>query len=237
MRRKILLVLGVICLLAVGAVVWINKFLLANFISVKNIVCKTQYGPCGQQDVKLASRFVGRNLFLVTSAEVDEILAQNFRNNKVYVNKVFPQTLSLFVEKRKGFVAVGKPSLGNGVFLVDSEGIVLSHEENSALPVIVLSDDVANLVVGEKVSQDLLNAGKTLRLVSLAQKANKAKLSKDALIVDLMWDLNTINVIFPLEGDSKVVVGALQLILTQAKMDGKIPKAIDLQYKNPVLKY
>ncbi|MBI2590607.1 MAG: hypothetical protein HYW33_01870 [Candidatus Blackburnbacteria bacterium] len=216
---------------------FLARFPLANFVTVDNIVCKTQYGPCDQQDLELASRFIGKNLFLVTSAEVGEMLSGSFKNNKVFVSKYFPDTLSLVIEKRKGFVAVSKPDVGSGFFLVSSDGTALSYEESSALPKLVLSEEVAMPVVGGKVDQDLINAGKTLSLLRLGQNVSTADFSKEGLAVSINWDSSSISVTFPANGDPELLTGALQLILSQAKMDGKIPKVIDLRYKNPVLRY
>lgn len=244
--RRAPLILGALAVLLVGAVVWVkkdnvrstlSKFPLANFVLIKNINCKTQYGPCDEQDIKLASRFIGKNLFLVTSKDVGETLVGSFRNNKVFVNKFFPSTLSLVIEKRKGFMALSKPSVGSGVFLVASDGTALSYEESSALTTIVLSEEIATPVVGEKVGQDLISAGKTLSLLRLGQNIETANFSKEGMIVKIKWDLSSISVVFPLSGDPSLLVGALQLILSQAKIDGKIPKVVDLRFKNPVLGY
>lgn len=240
-----LCLLVALLLLLTAFVVWwkweqittsVAKSIPAQFLAIRAVRCKTQYGPCEEQDVALASRFVGENVFLVSHSDIEETVSQNFKNRKVFVHTFFPYTLSLVIEKRKASVAIGKENIPSGVFLISNDGMTLAFEPDSALPQVIVSEDVPTPVVGQAVSGELIEAGNILALLSKVQRIVKTTFRNGTLTAEIISG-QTITVLFPLDRDAQVIVGALQLILEQAKMKNKIPRVIDLRYKNPVLIY
>lgn len=210
---------------------------LSQLLVIKTVDCKTQYGPCENEDIQLASRFVGKNIFLVSDLVVGETLQANFKNNRVFVHRQLLHTLSLVIEKRKAALAIRKEKLTRGLFLISSDGMTLAFDNaRSALPTVNLSEDYPTPVVGEKVSAEIASASKILGLVKKVENIFDGQLDKEGLSVTISLGKN-VKVIFPKDGNPQVLVGALQLILEQAKMKNKIPEVIDLRYKNPVLRY
>ncbi|MDP3954862.1 MAG: hypothetical protein Q8Q15_00675 [bacterium] len=63
--------------------------------------------------------------------------------------------------------------------------------------------------------------------------------AKDLKISEDMAEANVsgVKVLFNLEGDVQEQVVSLQFILSRAKMDGKLPKVIDLRFAKPVVSY
>ena len=224
-----------------------NLFLLAatllklfptGWFAVKDIHCKSQYGPCDGQDINYAQGFMGQNIFFVSTKRVEEELEQNFKNERTYVIKVLPNTLDIVVEKRKTTFGLSRQSANaRGVFLVSKAGTILSFETDSALPVLTLGQDYETPVVGKTIGETVKGAGRILDLVRHVQTIKKSKLDKTDLWVTISQGSTNVDAIFNVENDPQVQVGALQLILEKAKMDNKIPGVIDLRFKNPVLKY
>ena len=65
-------------------------------------------------------------------------------------------------------------------------------------------------------------------------QVNVGNIENDSLLVDIT---PKVRVIFPLEGDYKVLLGGLRLIYTKITTDySGIYSQIDMRYKNPVLR-
>lgn len=201
-----------------------------TLIRVASVHCKTQYGPCTQDEEKRLENLVGQDFFQLDTVLVAiKISESDFRIKQALVEKVFPNSLSVILEKRKAVVGI---AVENGVFLVDSEGMVIALEKTSTLP--VLYGLKSDMVVGERASQEVVNAARILSLVNKAQGANTAYLERDRVRVSLAKDISSY---FSLDADVEARVGALQLILSRIRMDEKLPKTIDLRYSKPILKY
>ncbi len=208
-------------------------FLKSPLFAVNTINCKTQYSLCSDTDQKLLDSFKGQNLIFLKTHDVEAKITQSFANRKIVVQKSFPGTLSVFLERRKPYVAIRVADSPDGVFLVDNEGVIVEYSKTSSLPAIITSEK-SPLVVGESVDSNTLQAIKIMQLVYKSQKAT------EGLLHDAQLDIKLSDgalAIFPLDRDPQVSVGALQLITARIRIDGKVPKSIDLRYSNPVLSY
>lgn len=211
---------------------------LLTLIRVAGVYCKTQYGPCTQEEEKRLENLVGQDfLRLDTVLVATKISESDFRIRRALVEKVFPNSLNVILEKRKAIVGI---AVENGVFLIDGEGMVIALEKTGTLP--VLYGLKSDMVVGERASQEVVNAARILSLVNKAQGANTAYLERDSVRVILANDISSYDEVssfayFSLDSDVESRVGALQLILSHIRMDEKLPKTIDLRYSKPVLRY
>ncbi|MDO8503154.1 MAG: hypothetical protein Q7S60_00540 [bacterium] len=229
--RKWVWVLAILFLL-IGA----PLILLRGSISTIDMIrCKTQYAPCDETDEGKLKEFYGQNLFLLSGRRVESRMKADFQNRSVSVQKVFPKELVVILDKRKPFVALEKEGLA-GVFLLDQDGVVVSFVNKSSLPILVLWKD-ANLTIGEMVEEKIKQAALLLFMTNRTQQGNVGDYEnqKDDFFTVLLP--NNVKVYFPLGRDPSVSIGALQLILTRSRIDGKIPGSIDLRYSNPVLRY
>ena len=88
--------------------------------------------------------------------------------------------------------------------------------------------------VGETVSTHDLFALNLILGVNEMYQVLYGTITNDALVVDIP---PSVRVIFPLEGDSEVLLGGLRLIYAKVTADylGTYSQ-IDMRYKNPVLK-
>lgn len=210
-------------------------FLLkSQLFSVDRVVCKTQYGPCDKEDEERVSFARGENLFLTSPQKIKNNLVSNFSNKEISIQKIFPNTIEVVIEKRKAVLGVASKNLSDrGVFLLDRDGVVLELVRETALPMIIL-DQESGLIVGGEVGKDVKRAAAIMTLVYTGEKANRAELNSDSLILFLQ---DGTSVQFPLDKDPEIIVGALQLIIARSKIEGRLPKSIDLRYSNPILKY
>ncbi|OGY12665.1 MAG: hypothetical protein A3F61_02865 [Candidatus Blackburnbacteria bacterium RIFCSPHIGHO2_12_FULL_41_13b] len=226
LKSKIVWVLGflILCFLFV-------VFLQSPFFAIKNVHCKTQYGPCSKLDEEQFASPLGENFFFYNTQALAESLKKTFLNRTVYVEKVFPGHLSVSIEKRKAIVVI-KLSEGQDLYLVDIDGEVIDRVAQSFLPTLTLKD--GKLEVGQRLNEENLQAAKIFHLVFKADNIRQAKVEDKKLVVQTG---DAITVYFPINRDPQALVGALQLILTRSRIEGKLPKLIDLRYSKPILKY
>lgn len=209
--------------------------LKGDFFKIGKIDCRTQYGPCSERDLKTLEAFQEKNLFLLPETDVRKNLTENFLNRQISIQKIFPNRLRVVIEKRKSAVAlVQSPIADMGFFLLDQDGVVVEVVKETVLPLLTLPVRDENIELGKEVGQEIKKAVKILSLVYSLRKTKEAKLESDFLYIK---DLDDIEILLPLGKDPEVLVGALQLIITQSRIEGSLPKSIDLRYSNPVLKY
>lgn len=219
-------------LLAAAGVFFVFKTALPDPFLISDVDCKTQYGPCGDKDLEKLESYKGANLFLIDTNKIAGRLLSDFGNSRVYVYRVFPARLAATIAKKRAFVAFARAGELD-TFLVSADGTVLSLEANSPLPTIY-TDSQAKIVVGAKVDKQAVTAAKIVYLAYKTYGASGGQLAGETLTIQLP-DRTT--VYFPLQAEPEVLIGALQLIRNESKMQEKLPRVIDLRYSNPVLRY
>lgn len=224
------LVIGFLLVLLLGGA----YLLKSGYFAIKTIDCKTQYGDCSDSDNKVFAGFIGKNLFLLSTEEGRNTGEKEYVNRKVLVQRVFPSTLKIIIEKRRAVVALISEDPRTPRILVDQEGTVLDETNDGILPTITVRKTIKDVYLGQKVEQSVVNAAQTLYLVSKVQNIKNGILESDRLTINLN-EGTVVN--FALDRDPQVLVGALQLIESRSRIDGKLPKLIDLRYIKPVLIY
>lgn len=208
--------------------------LRTSFVAVKNIDCKTQYGPCSEFDNKALDILLGKNLFFLSAEKIKKELLRNPTTEDVSVQKVFPNKVEIIVKQRKPNIVIAQEGFEErGVFVVNREGVILEFAKNSPLPTLVITQRDEDWAVGAKVNDKVIQASNILTLLHQAQRANRAKLENNYIVVNIEES----NVYFPLDKEADVLVGALQLLMSRSRIEGRLPKVVDLRYSNPVLKY
>ena len=154
-------------------------------------------------------------------------------NRKVVVQRVFPETLVLILDKRKSMVAL-KVLNSESLLLLDKDGVVLEFVENSSLPTITVQEQILGLSIGQKLENKFTNAAMVFYLTYKTQGIKGSVLAQKTLRFELS---DGPVVLYSLDKDPQTSVGALQLILSRSRIEGKLPKIIDLQYSKPVVRY
>jgi len=217
-------------ILLVGLIVATPRLIL-----IKHISCQSQYGNCFDDLEEKLKKAEGKNL-REAKKEIEDILKNDLSLSDYSTQFKIPDTLKISLLEDKPKFAL--KSLSKNVYgLVDKEGLVLKIEDNTTLPYVEIEDSFPN--VGEKVSEKELFALKIISGVFSLYQIDKGKIQNESLLIELK---NGIKVIFPLEGDKDVLLGALTVILNRLNEDAKELKInkvvyeIDLRFKNPVLR-
>jgi len=214
--------------LALAIIILIFLFSWPFFLKV-TIKCQSQYGKCDSEINKSLSIYNGKSLFNAKKG-VDSSLKTNYLISGHSLQFKLPDILMVNVLIKKPVFAL-QDSSGHEV-LVSIDGEVLSAGANSALPTVKISQEVP--MPGQNVGQTNLFTLKIISGVFEMYGVGIGAIQNDSLVVDLPAQ---IRVIFPLEGDSQTLLGALKLIYTKTQGDlaGKFSQ-IDLRYVNPVLR-
>ena len=197
-------------------------FVLRN-IKVQKITCESQYGKCSTDILVGISKLQNTNIFNARSG-VYKLLKDSPIINNYSVNFIPPLNLAIYVLEKKPIVAF---VLKDGSFAeVDKEGNVIGNVRQTTLPKIT-SIELSN--------EQRMYAANLISKLYLFYKVNSAKITQDGIEVG---GINGKSVIFPLSGDSDVLLGALNLIISRlpSVKEASTIGTIDLRFKNPVLR-
>lgn len=208
---------------------------IPDFIAVRSVDCKSQFGTCSEQ---IFTSFSGTSDLSLRQSKkkLNEALGNNILVSDYRISFKFPDKIEVVVvEKRPRFALLNKTN--NNFALVDYDGKILSIKDESNLPTVESEGKLGN--VGEMVSSQQLFSLKLAYDINYVYKVKRIVLDTDHLIVELD---SLPEIIFPLEGDRKLLVGKLNFILTSLKNDqtsglaASQIKQIDLRFKNPVIR-
>ena len=203
-------------------------FFLPKFLRVGKISCESQFGPCSQilltQIEMIQNERLGQ-----ARARLKEILSKEILVKEFCIHYQFPRNLEVSTIERKAKFTLKNKSEKSLAF-VDEEGYIVSIDESSNLPRIIISESAGN--VGEKIQDKQLFALEILNELFASNQIKEGEIENGILIVRL----DDIIVRFPLEGDKGVLITSLNLVLNKYRELGEMPKEIDLRYKNPVIK-
>jgi len=211
-------------LVAVGVV-----FCWPFFLKV-GIKCQSQYGECSPEVLKDLAPFNGKNL---TSARkgITKSLNNNYLVSSFSLQFKLPNVISVQILAKKPVFALFNRELNLAV-LIDAQGETLSTATETSLPRVVINQGLPK--PGGMIGPNYLSALKLIGGVFEMYQVDTGQIQNNSLTVDLPGN---IRVIFPLEGDTDALLGALKLIYAKTQGDwlGKFSQ-IDLRYKNPVLR-
>jgi hypothetical protein len=193
--------------------------------------CKSQYGACPQQVVDKINRFNGKSLFIARNG-ITKILKNDYQVSDFSLQFKLPATLHTELIIKKAAIAMGNGA-GGPLILVDKDGTVISTASESALPILSVSGDLAK--VGQNVGTTDLFAINIAEGVFEMYQIRNFSIQDGSLLVELPGQ---IRVIFPLDGDTAILLGSLRLIYSKIQADGNPLgySQIDLRFKNPVLR-
>ena len=228
--RKILFVLFIVFVLA-------GIFLAPRFINISQIECKSQFGKCNKALEEKLVKTIQDDMYSVKSS-INIILGDDVTIEAFTIKFQLPDKLIVDVLEQKGLFAL-KSIKQDVYYLIDKNGVVVSIQENSNLPTVEVEEVIYN--VGDTINNNHKFALDLILDLFYTYKISKGEVEENSLYIVLE---NGDLVIFPLEGDSKVLLGSLSLIISRLKdevKDSKIEIAdqiieIDLRYNNPVVK-
>lgn len=225
--KKVLQTLAII-------VIPISLLAVPFFIKV-NVTCKTQFGDCPDEIKSELQNANGKSLRSAKRSGTKILKDNNLVTNFSSQFKL-PNQLKFDVIIKKPMFALINSDLSESA-LVDSAGYVLQVVKKTQLPHVKTSELPPP---GSFVSDKELFALKIILGVSSSFGVNFGEMDSDSLVVELPIP---IEVIFPLEGDTEVLLGSLRLIYSRIENPSKDGqnvtngfKQLDLRFKNPVLR-
>ncbi len=217
-------------LIFVSVVTFIGLFLFLPFIIKVKAECLTQYGACPEEIVKLVAQNNGKSLVAAKNG-VKKNLKNNLLVSDFSTQFKLPNVLLVNILLKKPAFVLKNDT--NQSISVDEDGRVLGSVTNTSLPTVLFSGNLKK--IGEKIDADQLFALKLMRGVNDMYQINSGVITDNSLVVELP---SSIKVIFPLDGDTQVLLGSLRLVygkIEAGDQKGKF-KEIDLRFKNPVLR-
>lgn len=218
-------------LIYLGLILIVIIFFISSLLIKVRIDCKSQYGECPGQILDKLNYYNGKSLFSAKNG-IKKILRLEFLVSDFSLQFKLPNILHTEILVKKASAAFRNQ--GNGtIILVDNDGKILSTSQDSALPIITTEENLPG--IGQNISSTNLFALKLAGGIFQMYQIRESKIQEDSLLVELPGQ---IRVIFPLDGDSEILLGSLRLIYSKVKEDGNLAgySQIDLRFKNPVLR-
>lgn len=201
------------------------------------IECKNQYGECTESISQDLKKIEGTRL-LGAKGRIKKTLFENFLIKNYSIQFQLPVGFVVHLVERKAKFALENTQEGK-IAVIDNDGTVLTLGDSTTLPKISIVHPLPEpgMAVG---NQDFFALKIFGDIVSL-YKVKEAHLTDQGLNIVLS---DGTQVMFPLEGEKKVLVGSLNFIMNQLKSEESdstiVTKDestyIDLRFKNPVIK-
>lgn len=233
-----------------------------NLLGVSRIEVQSNDLGCVSQDMikqKLAK--VKRNVFEIDENKIYKDLSSRYPCIKnIRAQYLFPGIMKVNIESRTPLVKVAKieaeetptlsnfsqreassaallnwsfPDLGNQPALItDSAGHIFREGEDQGLPVLFVPDD--NLKVGFIFDKDTFEIISDIfvKLEKMEVTISRAKRVGNLLLVE-----SDKKFAFSLSKDISRQLASLQLILQEAKINGRAMEIVDLRFDKPVVVY
>jgi len=206
-----------------------------RLIVIREIVCKSQFGPCNEIVNYNLNQFTETKM-KDTNKLINDYLSKNVLVGDYKSEYMFPDKLVVNVIENKPNYAlkVGKQKY----LLVDSEGYIITSQESTNLPFV---DGNTEKTIAEKIEDSNFFALELVYLMYDSIEFSEARIIESRLEIALD---SGILVLFPLNGDKKLLAGSLSLILSRLNQeegetrieDVQEVKIIDLRFNNPVIK-
>lgn len=211
-------------------------FFNSPLFRIKKIECYKLDFPCSLKENEFFTPLIGKSIFFTSIGHRGkEIKKANFKIKKIKIKKILPDKIRIEIIPR---VAIANLTADKkDFFIVDEEGFIFEKQRQplANLP-LVLFDEKFTLSTG------VFFKGKVENILELILTL-KRKLINSSFIeltgidgITLVLDSKTIATISARKNYSEQL-DSLQLILSRSKIEGKLPKKIDLRFEKPVVVY
>lgn len=226
MNKKILAGMLIVTIIS------ILVFLVAKKYTLAKIECTTPNDVCPSWMMVELKRFENENMFLAIG-NVNNYLTKEKNIRKYTYQLKFPSSIEIKVVLRRPVFSM---KTNDKYVLIDKDGYAISIQSESSFPVITGFPNTPD--VNERAPKKAMYAFEILRNLNYLYQINEINFTNNSIRANVLDK----SVIFPADGDSKLAIGALELIINQLntsdqtyKID-RVISTIDLRYKNPVLR-
>lgn len=219
-------------ILGIFSIIFVFCFLIIlPFLIKVKVDCKSQYGICPQQISDKLAPVDGKSLFSARKT-IKDILKTEFIVSDYSLQYKIPNILRIDLLVKKPVITFKNAKSGSYV-LVDADGKVLSSATDSALPVVNTTRELPK--EGQNIGNEELFALNLATGVYQMYQVREFLLQETSLLVELP---GRFKVIFPLDGDTRILLGALRLIYSKIQGEGNPSgfSQVDLRFTNPVLR-
>lgn len=213
--------------------IFFTPTVILKTIKIEKVNCQTQYGNCSDELNSLLNLTVTRDLKF-SREYIADVLVNDLSVNDFLIKYRMPSTIDVELNLKKPTTAIKDV---NGLYyLVDKEGLIVAVTDETNLP--YLSSQETEYKVGSQLSAKNEFAVNIYQYLIYLFSIKEAKIEQDRLVA--LTD-EGVKVIFPLEGEAKVLIGSLRLIFSRLN-DGAEGirmndiSEIDLRYKNAILR-
>ena len=223
-----------LALTAITGLTVIIVLVKSNALIIKNVECFTQFGSCQISFTQKAQFLIGRPIYLpLPKQQIAQELSGDPTVSEVAVYRRLPDTAVLGVTLRRPVAAVlGTSTVAGQIGVVDDQGMVFNTTDRTGLPVMTVAEDVK---VGTKLAPLQISAAKLLaRVSSILQIPVKGYIQGTNLVIALP---NSSQLILDAKGGNSNWEASLQAIWARSKIDGKIPRKIDLRFASPAVSF
>jgi cell division septal protein FtsQ len=211
-------------------------FIVPRTLKIKNIICKNDSGDCSQRLIDEISG--AKDLSLVNSQKfLGDLLAKDIYIKNFRIHFTLPANLLVTVSERKALIALQNKS-DSQIAEVSNEGFVLNIVDATKLRKVIISFQLPP--IGTQLDTKINFALNLVERLSDSYKIGSSQILENYLDVELD---RGISVLFPLEGDSNLLLGSFVVIYGQlnnnpasSKIDISNIKYIDLRFDKPVLR-
>ena len=206
----------------------LSLFILASLFyfgtsKIEDIECQINKTPCSEEHEQGFSEFLGQYFFLLSPAKkIKEIKASYSHWEKIRVKKVPFNKILVEITTRQPVACL---LVKDKIFLLDKEAVIVKEiDVNPGLP------EIETEKFKEEEVKKALEAVHFLNQYSLACK--RIKIEGQNLILFFPE-----TEVFLLTEELSFKIASLQMILSQGRLDEKLPKTIDLRFAKPVITY
>lgn len=191
---------------------------------IERIHCQINKTPCSEKIEKEFEEFLGQNFFLANpKTKIRELKVSAPHWEKIEVKKIPFNKILVEITTRQPIACL---IVGEKTFLLDEEGVVVKESDlNPGLPEIE----------AEKFNKEEVKTA-IEAIILLSQYSLTFKRIKIMNQGNLVLFLPETEVFLP-KKELPSKIASLQMILNRAKIEGKLPKKIDLRFKKPVITY
>jgi cell division septal protein FtsQ len=214
----------------------VRRFLLSFFLlfcisgvlvyfgrsKVEKIECFINETVCDEELVNEFAEFYGQNFFLVNPARKERLLENTYPQwEKVQIKKIPFHKLLVEIKTRQPVACL---KIADKIFLLDKEAVMMGGIKSNP-----------GLLVIETETFNQEEAKKALEAAFLAEQyslpVERVRIEEPEKLIFLFPETEAV---LPLENQSSKIA-SLQMILSTAKIKGKLPAKIDLRFEKPVI--
>ena len=201
---------------------------------IKKIECLRLDFPCSLKESEFFTPLIGKSIFFTSVGSCEEELkAANLKIKKIKIKKILPDKVRIEIIPREAIANLTSDK--KNFFIVDEEGFIF-EKQNQPLPnlPLVLFDEKFTLSTGvffkgrvENILELIINLKRKLINSNLVRLTG---IDTITLIID-----ERITATLSARKNHSEQLDSLQLILSRSKIEGKLPKGVDLRFEKPVV--